>query len=864
MPKIKSHILIYVLVFFIFGAFLPNILNAQDLKILENGLRVIIEEDHRNPIVVFSVFIAVGSATEKDYPGSGISHLTEHMLFKGTKKYPVGAIEDILHRHGGKIDGFTSHDYTGYRITILKEYKDIALDILKEMLTAPLFDAKELKKEKEVIKREMDFGADNPGKRISRLTFSSAYIAHPYRIPVIGYRENFERLRREDLFSFFNTSYVPEKIVIAVVGDVDRNKTFDDIRTIFSSIPRGKNITHASVLEPLQIGDRYLERKMPIEGAYLNIAFHSSSLLSKDVYALDLLSFVLGQGESSILNKKIRLDKELVNSISCYNYTPKDPGLFMISSILKEENVKEALKEILEVVRDIKENGVSEEELTKAKNNFIAGYIYQKETIESRANDIAIGELLTGNPDFFELYVEYAKSVKREELQRAARKYLVRENMTVVAINGSGNALGVSSGSNYSQKEKRVIKKIALKNGLPVLISQNSSLPIVSISLVMTGGLRFETKKHNGIAMLTSLMFMDGTDSMSKEELTQFYESRGMTIIPYSGNNSMGISVSCLKEYTEDAIKILSALYINSTIPEKELEREKRELRFAIKTQDNRLFNHGHRLLKELLFKTHPYGFQGTGTHESINNIAREDVLDFYAGRLSTKSTVLGIAGDCDIDEITRLTEKYFSKLSSKKNAIKLPQKEPLITKTRKITFSTLKEQSLVMLGFHGIDVSSKDRYAVEVMIDILSAESGVLFQNIREKAGLSYAQGALQVLGIDPGYIMIYVLTSKSNIDKARNVIFKEVDSFIKKGPSSHELERTKNHLKALRQMGLQTNSSFIFMASLDELYGLGYDNHKDYNENIDRVTKEDIKNVARILDLDKCAMVILEGLND
>ena len=139
MSKIKKITLI-VLAFFIFGTFLVNPLNAQDLKTFDNGLRLMIKEDHRNPIVVFSVFMAVGAASEKGYEGSGISHLIEHMLFKGTNKYPKGNIEDILDRYGGKIDGFTSYDYTGYRITILKEHKDVAIDILKEMLTAPLFE----------------------------------------------------------------------------------------------------------------------------------------------------------------------------------------------------------------------------------------------------------------------------------------------------------------------------------------------------------------------------------------------------------------------------------------------------------------------------------------------------------------------------------------------------------------------------------------------------------------------------------------------------------------------------------------------------------------------------------------------------
>lgn len=865
MSKIKKITLIRVLAFFIFGTFLANPLDAQDLKPFENGLRLIIREDRRNPIVVFSVFMAVGAASEKGYEGAGISHLIEHMLFKGTSKYPKGDIEDILDRYGGKIDGFTSYDYTGYRITILKEHKDVAIDILKEMLTAPLFDPQELEKEKDVIMREMDLGRDDPGKRISRLTFSNAYTTHPYRLPIIGFRDNFERLKREDLIAFFDLNYRPEKTVVAVVGDIDRDQIYKDMMSVFGDIPRGGNIMPVFPEEPLQIGERYIEEKMDIEGGYLNIAFHSTSLLDKDLYALDLLSFILGQGESSILNKKIRLEKELVESISSYNYTPKDPGLFIISSVLEEKNTKEALGEILDVIDDIKENGVTEEELQKAKNNFIAGYVYEKETIESKANDLAIGELLTGNSRFFDIYIEHIKSVEREELKEAAKRYLDRENMTVAAVSGSGDSLDISSGSDHDGTEERAIKKVLLTNDMPLLISQNPSLPMVSISLVAKGGLRFETAKLNGIAKLTSLMFTDGTDSMSRQEIAQFCEYRGMILGPYSANNSMGISIKCLKTHTEDAMKILADLYLNSGMPEKELAREKDELIFAIDTQDNQLFRHGHRLLKELLFKIHPYGYQEIGTRESLDNIKREDVLKFHDDILSAGNLVLGVAGDCDPQEIELLAEKYFSKVPSKNIGIKPPPKEPLMTETRKMSVETKKEQSLFLMGFHGIDVYSKERYAAEVMIELLSSQSGVLFQKIRDDKGLSYAQGAFQVLGIDPGYVAIYVLTSRKNMDKVKEVIFREINSFIKKGPSQADLEKAKNHLKAMHQMDLETNSGFIFMACLDELYGLGYDNYKAYNENIDSVSKEDVKEIAaKVLDLDRCGLIMMEGLYD
>ncbi|MBU4457529.1 MAG: insulinase family protein, partial [Candidatus Omnitrophica bacterium] len=278
MPKIIKSTISCVLAFFILGGFLiTSSLNAQDTITLQNGLRVVIKEDHKSPIIVFSAFIDVGSAQEDEYLGSGICHLIEHMLFKGTDKYPKGRIEAILHMYGGKIDGFTSYDYTGYRITILKEHARVALDILKEMLSAPIFDSRELKKEMQVIEREIDLSRDNPGKRLSMLTFSSAYLKHPYRVPIIGYKENFRRLKQEDLVKFFKSNYTPEKIIIAVVGDVEKDKASAQIQELFKDMPRGNNEILVLPSEPEQLGKKEIEEKADIDGAYLNMAFHSTS-----------------------------------------------------------------------------------------------------------------------------------------------------------------------------------------------------------------------------------------------------------------------------------------------------------------------------------------------------------------------------------------------------------------------------------------------------------------------------------------------------------------------------------------------------------------------------------------------------------
>ena len=858
---IKKIIPISLLAFFVLGAFLIEPLNAQDTITLDNGLKAVIKEDHRNPLVVFSVLIDSGSASEGEYAGTGISHLIEHMLFKGTKKYPAGSIEDILNRYGGDIDAYTSYDYTGYSITILKEHLDTAIDVLKEMLTVPLFDPGELKKEMAVIEREMDMDKDDPDKKLSRMTFETSYLVHPYRIPAIGYKENFIKLTKEDLVKFFKSHYAPEKMTISIVGDIDTKEALRKVNLSFGTIPRGNNTIIVRPKEPPQETGRFLEEKADIDGAYMNLSFRSTGLLDDDLYAMDLLAFIIGHGESSILNENLRMKNQIVLSVSAYNYTPKDPGLFVISSVLKEENMPRAISAIVSQLEDLKHGGVSQDELLKAKNNFIADYVFQKETIEAQANDMAQSQLLTGSPDFFKQYVENIKAVTQEDIKQAALKYLNTRNMTVTILSKSGESLKKES-DNGLEKEKKDVKKVLLSNGIPLVISENHSLPVIAVSILFKGGVRLENENNNGISMLSSRMLMDGTSSMSRSEIARFYESKAISLGAYSGNNSSGINITCLKEHIEDALKLASDICANPIFPEEEFKREKTEIVEAIKMQDNELVNHGHRLLKEMLFKIHPYRFQATGTLESVDKVTIGKVKDFYKKTASLDNIAIGVSGDFQSDEIQGLVEKYFSKISNNKSNFSNPSKEPAIEKTMENSVETDKSQSLVLVGFRGIDIYDKDKYAVEILANVLSNSSGVLFKSIRGEKGLAYAVGAFNVSGIDPGYLAIYGLTSKQNIEKVKGGIFRELYELRINGVKKEDIEKSKNYIKAMRKVGTQSNSSFIFSITMDELYGLGYNDYKNFDKNIDAVSAEDVRAAAkRILTPDKCAVLILKG---
>ncbi len=401
---------------------------------LENGIKVLIKEEHRSPVVAVSFLVSCGSASEGERLGSGITHLLEHLIFKGTAKYSPGEIERTIKSFGGDINGFTTYDYTGYKIIVPKEGIDAILDIGKEMLTKPSFDEKEIEKEKEVVMREMDLHEDEPSEKVHNLLLQAAYIRHPYRFPIIGYKEILKTLSRQDIIEYFNLRYAPQNIIISIVGDIDSETIYRKIKDLFEGVQRRPQASGVREEEPIQLVARFIEQEADIEGAYISIGFHSTSVLDRDLFAMDLLAAILGGGEGSRLYRRIVRDEKKAYSVSCYNSTPRDNGIFVIGAILNETSIDGTIDSILDEIDKIKERGATDEDITRTRNSLISNFIFLKEQFENQADDLAINTLLTGVPDFSRYYIEEIKKVTAKDIQVAANKYLNHDNMTIAIL----------------------------------------------------------------------------------------------------------------------------------------------------------------------------------------------------------------------------------------------------------------------------------------------------------------------------------------------------------------------------------------------------------------------------------------------
>lgn len=862
--KVLRHIflsLLIFLIFFISKAYSSYPLPQKALKTtLSNGLTVIIKEVHSSPVASIQLWIKKGSVDEGRYLGSGISHFIEHMLFKGTKSKSTTQIANTIREVGGDLNGFTSQNYTFYTIDIPCKHYERALDVFSDISVNSIFDTQEFEKEREVILKEINMNIDDHERYLSNLFWSTAFSVHPYHYPIIGLKEIFQKLTREDLISYYQDVYIPSNMVLVLVGDLSTKKALAEVKKYFSNLKSCISLPNYIPEEPKQLGLKVVEEERDVTRTYLMMGYHGTDIRSRDVYALDLLSYILGEGRASIFYDILREKKQLVYGISTYSYTPKYPGIFGIKATLAPENKEKTIKEILSIIEEIKIKGVSESQIKKGKKLITANQIFLKETMGAVAEDLALNELSTGNIEFSLKYIEGINKVTNKDIKEVLKKYFIEDNLTVTAIIPKESKAKEELKGKASLGSK--IKKKILKNGLTLLIQENRANPVVCLNAMFLGGIRAENKENNGICNLTTSLILKGTRNRTGEKISKEIESLGGSINVFSKNNYFGCQVDVLAQDIDLGLKILSDVICNPIFPKEEIEKERKINLAKILSQKDHIFSLGQKLVRETLWKRHPYRLYFAGNEESIKKIKRQDIINFHKKYFIPSNMILSVFGDIKEEEIVKKIEKTFASLStSKKLKILLPQEEKQ-NETRQVIEYRDQEQTLILLGYHSVSMSHPDRLIFEVLSSILNGQGSRLFYELRDKRGLAYYVGTFSYIGVDPGAYIFYIGTTKDKIDESLAGLFKEIEKLKKEYVQDKELDKAKKDIVASTILGLQSNASKALDAASNEILGLGYDYTEKIENLVNKVSKEDIQRIAEeYFKEDNLSLVILSN---
>lgn len=819
--------------------------NTAQRSVLANGLTLIVQEDHTAPIASVQAWCATGSMHEDAHLGAGLSHILEHMLFKGTRTRSTNEIAQKIQDVGGHINAYTSFDRTVFWIDVPKEGVGSALDILSDAMMNSTLPPEEYAKEQDVIRREFAMGSDDPDRVVTQLLFATAFQLHPYRLPVIGLIDIYNQLTQAQVMEYYTTRYAPNNLSVIVVGDVDTANVRSDVEKLFGNY-RARALRPIYIpAEPPQLGRREAHNEFATELTHLALAWHVPQVTHPDVPALDLLSVILGEGQSSRLYQSVREDSGLAYSISAFSYTPGEPGLLGVDATLDPANRQKTEELVLHVVDQVRKNGVTVEELAKAKKIALSHEFDSLVTMRGQASDLGTNWFLTRNLNFSRQYLSKIQEVGPEDVQRVTAEYLTDENLTVVSLNPKGSL------SNHNRQvlipsSAGDIQKFELRNGLRLLVREDNRLPLVAISAVFRGGLLAETAETNGITRLAVETLLKGTKTRTAEQIATQLEAVGGEITVQAGNNTFAVNVDMTRPDLALGADILADVLLNATMPSKAVVREKQIQLAKIREADEQPLSVGRSALRAALFSDHPFALRSIGTSQSLERLNSKDLLAFRDRFVVARNGVVAVFGDVEAGEIRDLLEQKLGPMPTGELALtNAPRPRPL-SKAKTVEVERDKTQAVLMLGYQGADVFDTDRYALELIDEATSDMGSRLFIRIREDMGLAYFVGAAQVQALVPGVFAFYVGTDPKKIQQVKRVFFEEIEKLIEEGLTKEELARAKKKLVGQQQIANQSNNTFAYMAALDELYGLGFDHYKELEPKVDTVTLADIKRVA------------------
>lgn len=825
--------------------------SAQMFK-LDNGQTVVIQEVKNNPIVTIDTWIKTGSIDEDD-SNNGVAHFLEHLFFKGTKNHESGEFDQILETKGAITNAATSKDFTHYYVTIPSKDFDLAMELHGDMMLHPLIPRNEMEKERKVVLEEINKDLVSPTRILQENLNSMMYTTHPYKRKVIGRSDVIETITRDQVLNFYNAHYSPSNMITIVVGDVDTNHALERIKEVFNAEYKKQTKTIYPKESQLTSQQKKVEY-IKTESGYMVIGFRGTPINDNDSYALDVLSTILGDGRSSVLNQVLKEKKRLAFSVDAGNSTFRDDGIFYISANFEPEKCKQVQSAIFDEIKNIQDKGVSDEQLSLAQNIIERNTYYSRESITNIATEIGYTMALTNDIKFYDTYLDKIKSVSKDEVKRVANKYL-GENRSAVSIilPESSKNIPVANkiqnlGTAELVSESNGTQKYHLSDGATMLYTPNSSNDIIAISIYAKGGQLLD--KIAGTANLTAATMMKGTKNYTSLELSQVLEDNGIKIVPSVGADAFSITVLTTKDEYDKTMELLNEVVNNAIFDDYEIEKVKSDKLSAIKTNKDVPIKQAIEEYRDMIYKNTPYSISSKVLEKNIQNIKKSDIIEYYNKIFNPKNIVISINGNIDKDKTIQDLNKIFEpKADSQTFDYKIyDSKIPRITTPRTNTIKMPTETAWILLGWQTDGVLSEKDYATLQVIDSIlgTGMSSRLFKELREQEGLAYQLGTGYSPNVLRGSFMMYIGTNPATLEKSKQGLLSEIEKLKTEYVGDKELKDAKEKLIGNYVIGLETNLDKASNIGWYETSTRGYEFKEKYVDLINSVTDADIIEVA------------------
>ncbi|HKA31680.1 MAG TPA: pitrilysin family protein [Candidatus Binatia bacterium] len=837
---------------------------AAERFVLPNGLRVVTRHDAASPLVAVQLWVETGSADEGPEQ-IGFAHLIEHLLFGGATDGKA-AVE--IERLGGRINGFTTRDYTVYHMVVPAAAFAEGLAGFARLIELPALDEKRLRNEIRVVAAEWKQNHDSARVQVSEALFAAFFGTHPYGRPIIGDPATLGRATPEELLAFYRAHYTAKNMVLSVAGNFPPDGLQAAVAQSLGVLAGGEAAVTAKSPQPQPTQPQLRTLTRRTDRAYLSIAFAGAAARDSDAPALDLLAFILGRGESARLQENVKTASGLATSVSASTFAGKQGGLFVVDAEVESGKVSAAISAIMREVDRLRREPVAPAELSRAYVNFDRAFVRSRETMEGTARQLATFEALYGDVEYQDVYVRKIRTIDAAALKAAAERFLNPGGVTIAVAAPAEAALpnidnidiaDATAVNSLIVQRSGSLLSATLENGATIFVLADHRLPVVTAHAAMIGGLAVENEHDTGIGHFIAEMLTQGSRRWSSAQLVHDVEAAGGSLGAYSGYSTIALTGSFPAEQAGNGLDLFFDVFLAPTFPEDALERKRRDILLAIRNRTERSADRALRFFYRTLLEDHPYGLDPFGVAGTVSRFTREDLVKHYRRLLSPERLAVTVAGDVDAEATLRFVAAKLSSLEKNRKLPALPSRSIVIRTPRAAKRAVDLQQTQIFLGYAAPARGQRDYYTMKVLEAILSQMGGRLFVELRDRQGLAYSVGAVSLDDPLAGAFVLYAGADGAEVERVKAGMLREIQRLREEEILPDELERAKNYV--IGQYLIQRQSLLAKSVELTDsaLFGLA-DFGERYVDEIRKVSAVDLLKFAwRYLPPDRYTLAVM-----
>lgn len=834
--------------------------------VLDNGLTLIVHEDHKAPIVAVNTWYHVGSKNEKEGK-SGFAHLFEHLMFNGSEHFDDDYFQALERIGGTDLNGTTNEDRTNYfqnvPVAALDQVLWLESDRMGHLLGA--IDQAKLDEQRGVVQNEKRQGENQPYAKewdmINSMLFPKG---HPYSWTVIGEMEDLNAASLEDVHEWFKRYYGPANVVLVIAGDITPQVAFEKVKKYYGNIPSGPTLQRWEANVPVKKGEYRATFQDRVPEGKISFYWITPEWGNPEAIYLDLAGMILSTGKTSRLFKKLVYEDQICSNVYAFNSAQEIAGIFGTSAFIKQGHSQEEVEKALNGIFDeFLKNGPTDQEMQRAKATMFSSFIKGLERIGGfggKSDVLAENMVYGGSPDAYKTYLDIFEKATKEDVLKAARKWLSEGKHVITCTpfpeySVSGQEADRSKMPEVGPAQAATfpdLQKTTLKNGMNVVLAQRKDVPTVVMNMMFDAGTSSDSPDKAGLASLSMSLLQEGTKSHNSLEISDLSQMLGASISASSDLDMSYVRMNALKPSLDASLDLYADIILHPSFPENEFSRLQNRQVSTIQNEKAQPFGMVSRIVPKLLYgEGHPYSLpmSGNGFEETVKSLKRDDVLDFYKSYIRPNNATLMVVGDIEMKDLVAKLESKFGKWEKGNTPKKKIATVPAAT-GKKLYLMDRPEsvQSIIIAGELTEPYGKVYEPAKEAAINVLGGEfTSRLNMNLREDKHWSYGARTFVLNTKAQRPLLAYAPVQTDKTSQSVTEVIKEFKMYTGEKPITQE-EFAKTTGNAILALPGQWETNNAVLSSLVEKvkYNLPDDYWKTYDQKMRSLKVDDVRKAA------------------